>query len=131
MKVMICYDGSPEAGRALDLAMDQAKAFSAETLIVTALEGDPKEQLEQLGESEKVLENAVKQLSDAGLQSETKMLPANALSVGENLVYLAKDEAVDLIIIGVRRKSKVGKLLFGSTVQNVILTSHCPVITVK
>lgn len=131
MKVMICYDGSPEAGRALDLARDQAKAFNAETLIVTALEGDPKEQLDQLGEGEKVLENAEKLLLQAGLQSETKMLPANALSVGENLVHLAKNEAVDLIVIGVRRKSKVGKLLFGSTVQSVILTAHCPVITVK
>jgi nucleotide-binding universal stress UspA family protein len=35
------------------------------------------------------------------------------------------------IIIGVRRRSKVGKLLFGSTAQYVILKAPCPVVSVR
>ena len=38
---------------------------------------------------------------------------------------------VEEIIIGVRRRSKVGKLLFGSTAQYVILNAPCPVVSVK
>ena len=38
---------------------------------------------------------------------------------------------VDMIFIGVRRRSKVGKLLFGSTAQYVILNAPCPVVSVK
>ena len=50
---------------------------------------------------------------------------------GEDLVQFAKDNQVDEIIIGVRRRSKVGKLVFGSTAQYVILESPCPVVAVK
>jgi nucleotide-binding universal stress UspA family protein len=50
---------------------------------------------------------------------------------GENLIWLAELSKIDEIIIGVRRRSKVGKLLMGSTAQYVILNAPCPVITIK
>ena len=50
---------------------------------------------------------------------------------GEDIVGFAKDNGADEIIIGVKSRSKVGKLLFGSTAQAVILQAHCPVVTVK
>lgn len=43
----------------------------------------------------------------------------------------AADQEVDEIIIGIKKKSKLGMLLFGSTVQHVILEAHCPVLLVK
>jgi nucleotide-binding universal stress UspA family protein len=46
-------------------------------------------------------------------------------------VAFAEENKVDEIIIGVRSRSKVGKLLFGSTSQVVILQANCPVVTVK
>jgi nucleotide-binding universal stress UspA family protein len=53
------------------------------------------------------------------------------LEPGEDLVQYAKEHAIDEIMIGVRRRSKVGKLVFGSTAQYVILEAHCPVLSVK
>jgi nucleotide-binding universal stress UspA family protein len=52
-------------------------------------------------------------------------------SPGEDLVKFAKNNNIDEIIIGVRKKSKVGKLMFGSTAQYVILNASCPVVAVK
>jgi len=53
------------------------------------------------------------------------------LEAGEDLVQLAEEKQIDEIIIGVRRRSKVGKLIFGSTAQYVILNAPCPVVSVK
>jgi nucleotide-binding universal stress UspA family protein len=55
----------------------------------------------------------------------------NYLSPGEDLVQFAKENNIDEIFIGVRQRSKVGKLVFGSTAQYVILNAPCPVIVVK
>ena len=46
-------------------------------------------------------------------------------------MQFAEEEMADEIIIGIKRRSKVEKLVFGSTAQFVILKAHCPVVTVK
>ncbi len=53
------------------------------------------------------------------------------LEAGEDLVRLAREEEIDEIYIGVKKRSKVGKFIFGSTAQYVILEAPCPVVTVK
>jgi len=53
------------------------------------------------------------------------------LTPGEDLVAIAKKNDVEEIIIGVKRRSKVGKMLFGSNAQYVILNAHCAVVAVK
>jgi len=55
----------------------------------------------------------------------------SGLDFGEDIVEFAEQNKADEIIIGIRRKSKVGKLIFGSTAQYVILNASCPVVSVK
>ncbi len=59
------------------------------------------------------------------------ILSVRGLQAGEDLVELADEHKADEIIIGVRRRSKVGKLIFGSTAQYVVLNASCPVVSVK
>jgi len=59
------------------------------------------------------------------------ILSVRGLEAGEDLVQMAAEKKVDEIIIGVRRRSKVGKLIFGSTAQYVILNAPSPVVAVK
>jgi nucleotide-binding universal stress UspA family protein len=61
---------------------------------------------------------------------QTRVL-VSSNSTGQNLVQMAELEKSDEIIMGVRKRSKVGKLLLGSTAQYVILHAPCPVITIK
>jgi nucleotide-binding universal stress UspA family protein len=70
------------------------------------------------------------QIKDKGLACES-LLSIRGLAPGEDLVRIAKEEDVGEIIVGVKRRSKVGKLVFGSTAQYVILNAPCPVATVK
>jgi nucleotide-binding universal stress UspA family protein len=53
-----------------------------------------------------------------------------SLIPGEQLIEFAQNKKVDQVFVGITKTSKVGKLLFGSTAQYVILHSPCPVVTV-
>ena len=50
---------------------------------------------------------------------------------GEKIVQIAERSEVDLIFISIKKHSKVGKLLFGSTAQYVILNAPCPVVSIN
>jgi|APSaa5957512622_1039677.scaffolds.fasta_scaffold150007_1 nucleotide-binding universal stress UspA family protein len=132
MKIMVCYDGSDEAKSLLPIAQQQAKAYKARVFAVMAMEGESGAQLEGLESSEKPLEYAKIFFENSGLEFETKLLVSEgALEAGETLVQYANEQQVDMIIIGVKKRSKVGKLLTGSNAQYVLLNAECPVLSAK
>src|SRR5690606_41726799 len=51
--------------------------------------------------------------------------------VAEDLVQLAQEQSAELIVIGLRRRSPVGKLFLGSNAQRILLDAPCPVLAVK
>jgi nucleotide-binding universal stress UspA family protein len=53
------------------------------------------------------------------------------MAPGEDLVDFARENQADMVVVGVKRRSKMGKLLMGSTAQYVVLQAPCPVVTVK
>jgi nucleotide-binding universal stress UspA family protein len=76
------------------------------------------------------LENLITTRNIDDLNCETHVSVSH-LTPGEILVEFARNNSIDEIVIGVKRRSKVGKLIFGSNAQFVILSAPCPVITVK
>ena len=47
------------------------------------------------------------------------------------ILRVAVQEGVDLIVIGMRERSRVGKLVMGSNAQDILLAAECPVLSVK
>lgn len=47
------------------------------------------------------------------------------------IILTAQKESVDVIVIGTRRKKGIIDVLFGSTSENVVKASPCPVLIVK
>lgn len=130
MIIMVAYDESRVANAALGLAKKLAKAFHATIHVVTSMKGGPEVPRDAFEKSREGLRYAKSILERDGIPCKTH-LSVRGLEPGEDLVQYAKEHAVDEIIIGVRRRSKVGKLVFGSTAQYVILEARCPVLTVK
>ena len=130
MRILVGYDGSHSAIDALKLAKTRAKASDAKVEVVTSMKAARTSQYDDLQQAELGLEYAKALLEEDNIACETHLL-VRSLSPAEDLVQFAEDNQVDEIIVGVRRRSKVGKLLLGSTAQRVILRSQCPVITIK
>jgi nucleotide-binding universal stress UspA family protein len=66
---------------------------------------------------------------DAGL--EFHLEPPTVLDPDDAIVRTAQRRGADLIVIGLRSRNPVGKLLFGSVAQSVILHADCAVLVVK
>jgi len=130
MKIMVCYDGSNVAKDALDLAQKYAKTLNATICLVTSMKTGPEIPREKFENAENDLNHAKVSVRKEDIPCENH-LSEHALETGEDLVQFAEENKVDMIFIGVRRRSKVGKLIFGSTAQYVILNAPCPVVSVK
>lgn len=130
MKIMVGYNNSKVAKEAFQLAKEHAKAFGAKVFVVTSLTQSGVLKLEDIQKVEIELENLKILFKEDGIECETHAV-VSALSTGENLVQFAKENEFDEILIGVRKRSKTGKLLFGSNAQHVILEAECPVVAGK
>jgi len=130
MKILVGFDGSNSAKDALTLAKKHAAAFSAEVIVVTSLTGGNVTHAVEVEHATKDLEAAKKIFEDGGIPCDTKLL-VRGMTPGEDIVVYAKENSIDEIVIGIKRRSKVGKLLFGSNAQYVIIKAPCPVVTVK
>ena len=130
MKLMVCYDNSNGAQEALKLAIQHSKNFKAKVYLVTSLVGGSKDDVEENINAENHLEYGKSLLEKEGIECESRLM-IRGMEPGEDLVKFANDNDIDEILIGIQKTSKVGKLLFGSTAQYVILEASCPVVTVK
>ena len=130
MKFLVGYNGSAEAEDALMEAQKHANVFGAEIYIMTSLEQGPTLQKTDIARAEGELEYLRTPFNIDDIPCET-YVSVNYLTPGEDLVRFARENNIDEIFIGVKKRSKVGKLVFGSTAQHVILNAPCPVVVVK
>jgi nucleotide-binding universal stress UspA family protein len=130
MKILVGYKGVNIGKDLLELAAQHARAFAGEVQLVTSLPGGDKTTKEQVVDAEEKLEAAKKFLTDRGIRNESHLL-IRGKTAGEDIVSFANDNNCGEVIIGVKSRSKVGKILFGSTAQYVILKAVCPVVSVK
>ena len=130
MKIMVGYDGTEVAKEALRIAKKRAKAFEAKVYVLTSMHGGSDDHAEEIQEAESGLKFAQEFFESDGIPCEEHLL-IHGLEPGEDLVQFAEENEIEEIVIGVKRRSKVGKFLFGSTAQYVILEAPCPVLTVK
>ena len=130
MKILVGYEESRVADAALNLALKHARAFGADIFIVTSLEQSHELQIDDIEAVENKLEELKLTYKIDDLHCETYAM-VSLLTPGETLVEFSQDNNIDQIFIGVKKRSKVGKLVFGSNAQYIILEASCPVVTVK
>jgi len=131
MNILVCYDRADVSKAVMALGKTHAKAFGGKVLLVRSMEGGPDMPKRKFDHAERELsELAESNFKADGVDCEPHLL-VRGMKPGEDLVRFAAEHSIDEIIIGIRRRSKVGKFIFGSTAQYVILEAPCPVISIK
>ena len=131
MKILVGYDGSNMAKAALELAKKRAKVWGAKIDVVNCMAQSRNLEYGDIRKVEENLEDEVRNILNSEKIPYETHLVVSGLESGEDLVQFAKENKIDEIIIGIRKRSKVGKLVFGSTTQYVILNAPCPVVSLK
>jgi nucleotide-binding universal stress UspA family protein len=128
--IVIGYIPKPEGRAALTLGAQEARARSASVVVVNSHRGGREFDREDAMEAQSQLEDVRAELAAAGVDHEIRQL-VRGMDPAEDLISVAQEVAADLIVIGLRRRSPVGKLILGSNAQRVLLDAPCPVLAVK
>lgn len=130
MKLLVGYDGSDQAKRALAVGEKLAKGLGAHLDVVTSIRVGDKKHIDAIEAAENVLEEIQKKMEDSGIKCKTLLL-LRGLDPGEDIVTYIDDNNIDQVIIGFRKRSQLGKMLLGSNTQYVLFKSKCDVLSVR
>lgn len=123
--LVVGYLASPEGEAALAAGMTEALRRKARLVVVAS-----QRQGEDTAEHEAAIERVRSRLDEADLGYEVRQMERGG-DVAEDLIDAAVETDAELIIIGLRRRSPVGKLILGINAQRVLLDAPTPVLAVK
>lgn len=126
--IVVGYVPTPVGEAALQRGIEEARLRGLPLIVVNASGGDTvtgDAALADEGQGDRL----GKLLAEAGVDYDVRQ-PLRA-DPAEELVRLARTEHAALVVLGLRRRTPVGKLIMGSTAQRVLLEAECPVLAVK
>ena len=122
MSVVVSHLNTPEGRQAMAEAIEQARSRQTRLLVIIPSSSEAaspaSDQARELNSS----------LQAAGVEYEC--LPVSG-DLAEDVLLTASRRQADVIVIGLRRRSPVGKLLLGAGAQRILLDAPCPVLAVK
>jgi nucleotide-binding universal stress UspA family protein len=127
--IVVGYVAKPEGRAALQVAIEEAHRRGARLIVVSSLFPD-RFVRDEAPDAEQELVDVREQLAAGGVQGEVRNL-VRRREPGDDLADIATTEGAELIVIGLRRRTPVGKLILGSNAQRVLLDAPCPVLAVK
>ena len=128
MTILVAYAPRPEGQAALEKGMEMAKSQNERLLVVNTSVGGHNE--DPLMADSQDIERIETLLAESGLNAEFKLFVRGKSAV-EEIEELVESQAVSLLVIGLRKRSPVGKLIMGSVAQELLLSVACPVLAVK
>ena len=128
MTILVAYIPRPEGQAALDKGIEFARERNEPLVVVNATPGGAGEDLSRADVQD--VERVEQLLADSGLKAEFKQFVRGRNAIDE-INELVESRNVSLLVIGLRRRSAVGKLLLGSMAQEILLTISCPILAVK
>ena len=127
MTIVVGYVPKPEGRAALEAAIGQAKLLGERLHVVNSSAGQQLVDSSYAGPED--LDRTRARLQESGVDFELEQSVGKAGS--EAVLAAAERHGASLVVIGLRRRTPTGKLIFGSDAQRILLEAPCPVLSVK
>ena len=130
MTIVVGYVPRAEGRAALRRAAEEARLRKTRLVVINSNRGGTHLDDEDAVEHERELAEVRQRLDAEGIEHEVRQL-VRGLDPAEDLIAVANETGADFIVIGLRRRTPVGKLILGSNAQRILLDAPCPVLAVK
>lgn len=138
MTILAAVDNSEISERVVEFAIEEARLREEKLIFVHCVGPIPKgvrmagEELKEhsIRVGNELLSNFTSKAKEDGVECES-ILVKEIKDPGKSIVELASKIKPSMVVVGVKKRSPAGKLLFGSTAQHVILNAEQPVVCVK
>lgn len=131
MKFMVCYDDTATSQAVIETALRYAEKFEASLEIVYVMTVSTTLKPSEIPKAEEAFKEKINGVMKGTSRPYIPQMLISNEAVGDTLVEYATTNDYDRMFVGIDKKSKVGKLLMGSTAQTIILNAPCPTVTTK
>ena len=128
MTIVVGYVPKPEGEAALERAVEEARLRGEGLVVVNSTSGDSYADASWATDKQLV---AVRDRVDAADVPFELVHAVVGKPPADHLVEVAEKAHASLLVIGLRRRSSVGKFLLGSSASTILMQAPCPVLAVK
>ena len=128
MTILVAYVPRPEGQTAVDKGIEIAKERNEKLIVVNATPGGSGDDPSRADAQD--VERIEQLLSVSGITAEFKQFVRGKNAV-EELEEMVATHNVSLLVIGLRKRTAVGKLIMGSMAQEILMGIDCPILAVK
>lgn len=128
MTIVVAYVPRPEGQVALQTGIEMSKSRNERLVVVNASPGGSGEDASKADYLD--VERVEQMLVENGIDAEFKQFIRGKNAV-EEIEALVDSVQASVLIIGLRKRSPLGKLIMGSVAQEILLSVSCPVLAVK
>ncbi|QII07710.1 universal stress protein [Rhodococcoides fascians A25f] len=133
MTVGVLHNNSPEGRAALAAAVREARIRETDLVVLHALSGsaEPSAEAAETAAVSTAVETALTDIENADSVSWTVAVGRPDPDAVNTLLTLVEEQKSEILVVGSRHRSAVGKFLMGQTIQRLLLEIPVPVLLVK
>jgi nucleotide-binding universal stress UspA family protein len=133
MTVGVLHNNSPEGRAALAAAVREARIRETDLVVLHALSGsaEPSAEAGETAAVSNAVETALADIDNAEAVAWTVAVGRPDPDAVNTLLTLVEEQKSEILVVGSRHRSAVGKFLMGQTIQRLLLEIPVPVLLVK
>lgn len=128
MTIVVGYTPTPAGRAALNTAITEARKSDRPLVVVNTSRGDALDDPAFAQPAD--LDWVRATLEQAGVAFTIRQ-EVRGREAADELIGVLEEVEAELCVIGIRRRSAVGKMVLGSNAHRILMDSPCPVLTVR